>query len=117
MPYLRRFARAVAALALAGTLAACGGEAVIGRSNLIGVEDLGKVQRGMSQDEARKVLGPPTQVDQMGRGRGAVWTYNYIDRTQLTPHMQLFIWFDPATGTVTRTESGFNPAFNPGGGR
>jgi outer membrane protein assembly factor BamE (lipoprotein component of BamABCDE complex) len=115
MPRYRQLARAVATLALAATIAACGGTPVVGPSNRISVEDIGKVQRGMSQDDVRKILGQPTLVDQMGRGRGTVWTYNYIDRAQSTPQMQLFVWFDEATGKVTRTESGFNPAFNPSG--
>jgi outer membrane protein assembly factor BamE (lipoprotein component of BamABCDE complex) len=110
-----RLGRVLAVLALGAALAACGGQAAVGPSNRISVADIAKVQRGMSRDEVQRVLGAPTLESEMGRGRGTVWTYNYIDRSQATPHMQLFVWFDAATGKVTRTESGFNPAFDPSG--
>jgi outer membrane protein assembly factor BamE (lipoprotein component of BamABCDE complex) len=104
------------AIALSALLAACGGVTPLGGpSNQITTEQIARLQRGMSADEVRKLLGEPTQVDRMGRERGEVWTYNYIDRAQSTPHMQLFVWFDPATGKVARSESGFNQAMAPSG--
>jgi outer membrane protein assembly factor BamE (lipoprotein component of BamABCDE complex) len=111
-----RLARALVVLALSGALAACAGVAPSGGpSNRITTDQIARLQRGMSMEDVRKLLGEPTQVDRMGRGRGEVWTYNYIDRAQATPHMQLFVWFDPTTGTLTRFESGFNQAMHPSG--
>jgi outer membrane protein assembly factor BamE (lipoprotein component of BamABCDE complex) len=108
--------RTLVALALSAVLVGCGGVTPVGGpSNQITTEQIARLQRGMSTDEVRKLLGEPTQVDRMGRGRGDVWTFNYIDRAQATPHMQLFVWFDPATGKVTRFESGFNQAMAPAG--
>lgn len=103
-------------VALSAALAACGGVSpVVGPSNQITTEQIARLQRGMSADDVRKLLGPPTQTDRMGRGRGDVWTYNFIDRSQPTPHMQLFVWFDPETQKVARFESGFNQSMHPSG--
>jgi hypothetical protein len=116
MHHRSRLARPLVVLALSAALAACAGVAPSGGpSNQITTDQIARLQRGMSAEDVRKLLGEPTQVDRMGRGRGEVWTYNYIDPAQATPHMQLFVWFDPTTGALTRFESGFNQGMHPSG--
>lgn len=40
-------------------------------------QNFNRIQVGMTQDAVRQLLGKPNEVQVLGRGRGAVWSYRY----------------------------------------
>ena len=40
-------------------------------------ENFSRIEVGMAQDEVRQLLGRPSNVQVLGRERGAVWSYRY----------------------------------------
>lgn len=107
--------RMPAASALVLALAACAAPGGTNPANQITLAQIAKVERGMTPDQVRAALGAPASVGRIGRNNEEVWTYKYIDRAQFTPHMELYVYFDPATKSVRHSESGFDKSYDPGG--
>lgn len=42
-------------------------------------ENFGQILPGMSQEELRQRLGRPGEVEGLGRSRGTVWSYRYVN--------------------------------------
>jgi outer membrane protein assembly factor BamE (lipoprotein component of BamABCDE complex) len=103
----------MAAIAAAALMAGCASPGA-NPANQITPEQIARVQRGMTADQVRATLGAPALVDR-GRQNQDIWTYKYIDRAQSRPHMELYVYFDGATKTVTRAESGIDKIYDPGG--
>lgn len=42
-------------------------------------QNFGQINPGMSEDEVRRLLGRPGEVQGLGRSRGTVWSYRYVN--------------------------------------
>jgi hypothetical protein len=42
-------------------------------------QNFGQINPGMTEDEARRRLGRPGEVQGLGRSRGTIWSYRYVN--------------------------------------
>jgi outer membrane protein assembly factor BamE (lipoprotein component of BamABCDE complex) len=78
--------------------------------------EVAKVSAGQSREQVRAALGPPMRIDARNRRGQEVWSYPFYDPNQTEPYRLLWVYFDPATGKVVRTDSGENRSMDPDGG-
>lgn len=78
-------------------------------------EDVARVQQGQTRADVQRLLGEPRSKVVLPRLQQEVWTYKYYDRSQVRPHMDLYVYFNIGSGLVSRTEAGTDKDFDPGG--
>lgn len=114
---MKRFAKFVAGMAAVASLVALPACSSITEFKQLTVAEVAQATPGQTKEQVRAALGPPIRVDARNRFGLEVWTYAYLDPSQMEPYRLLWVYFDPATGKIVRTGSGVNPSLDPDAGR
>jgi hypothetical protein len=104
----RRTASLASALALA--LTACGGAQTL--RNLDAAQ-VAAVKVGDTTADVRAKLGPAENIEKRDRFGREVWTYDYTDPSLPRSYRVVYLYFDPSTGRLTKSESDVNWALYP----
>ena len=75
------------------------------------VEEFAKIQRGITRDQVRLLLGPPGQTMFFSRMNEEVWSYRY--QVSASDNRIFNVHFDAGTGYVRSTSDQIDPLLNP----
>jgi hypothetical protein len=75
------------------------------------LQEFAKVQRGITRDEVRLLLGPPGETMRFGRMNEEVWSYRY--QASASDNRIFNVHFDAGSGQVRTTSDQFDPLLNP----
>jgi hypothetical protein len=75
------------------------------------VAEFAKIQRGITRDDVRLLLGPPAQTMYFSRMNEEVWSYRY--QVSASDNRIFNVHFDAGTGHVRTTSDQPDPLLNP----
>jgi hypothetical protein len=75
------------------------------------LEEFAKIQRGITRDQVRLLLGPPGETMFFSRMNEQVWSYRY--QAAASDNRIFNVHFDATTGYVRTTSDQIDPLLNP----
>ena len=75
------------------------------------MEEFAKIQRGLTRDQVRLLLGPPGQTMFFSRMNEEVWSYRY--QAAASDNRIFNVHFDATSGSVRTTSDQIDPLLNP----
>jgi len=75
------------------------------------MQEFAKIQRGITRDQVRLLLGPPGETMSFGRMNEEVWSYRY--QAAASDNRIFNVHFDASTGYVRATSDQVDPLLNP----
>jgi hypothetical protein len=75
------------------------------------LQQFAKIQRGITRDEVRLLLGPPGETMSFSRMNEEVWSYRY--QAAASDNRIFNVHFDAKTGHVRSTSDQIDPLLNP----